>query len=171
MDHVPLNRAWADDGNLNDQVVEDLRLQARQHVHLRAAFHLENAQAVTAREHGVGGRVRSGNFGEVADSQKREGLLDAGQHAKCQDVDLHDPKRIDIVLVPLDERAVRHGGVADRDGFIQATAGEHEAADMLGQVARETHQFPRQCQGALRERRGRIQTGLAHMLFRPKIVA
>ncbi len=33
------------------------------------------------------------------------------------------------------EGAVRHGAVAHRHGLVEAPAGQHEAADMLGQVA------------------------------------
>ena len=41
--HVALDGAGADDGDLDDEVVELARAQARQHVDLRAAFHLEHA--------------------------------------------------------------------------------------------------------------------------------
>jgi hypothetical protein len=44
--HVALDRAGADDGHLDDEVVELARFQARQHVHLRAAFHLEHADRI-----------------------------------------------------------------------------------------------------------------------------
>src|SRR3546814_15275227 len=60
-----------------------------------------------------------------------EALADAGQHAERQDVDLDHPQRVEVVLVPLDDRAVGHGGVLDRHHLIQPSAGDDEAADML----------------------------------------
>ena len=60
-----------------------------------------------------------------------------GQHAQRQHVDLHQAQRVDVVLVPLDEGAVLHGGVADRHGLVQPPLGQDEAADVLRQVARE----------------------------------
>ncbi len=41
------------------------------------------------------------------------------------------PKRVDVVLVPFDEGAVVHRGVADRHGLVEAYAGQDEAADVL----------------------------------------
>ena len=57
MDHVALDRAGADDRDLDDEIVEALRLQARQHRHLRAALDLEDADGVGAAEHAVDGRI------------------------------------------------------------------------------------------------------------------
>src|SRR6516165_3276621 len=44
VNHIPLDRARADDRHLNDQVVIGARLQARQHAHLCAAFDLKRAK-------------------------------------------------------------------------------------------------------------------------------
>ena len=53
MDHLALDRARSDDRDLNDQIVEDLRPQARQHRHLRPALDLEHAERIGALQHGV----------------------------------------------------------------------------------------------------------------------
>jgi hypothetical protein len=40
--------------------------------------------------------------------------MDRREHAEGQDVDLQQPERVEIVLVPLDHRALRHRGVFHR---------------------------------------------------------
>eukprot|EP01041_Mallomonas_annulata_P020139 gene20139-39770_t len=51
--HAPLDGAGPHDGDLDDQIVELRRLQARQHVHLRPAFDLEDANGIPALQHPV----------------------------------------------------------------------------------------------------------------------
>ena len=74
------------------------------------------------------------------DFQEIESAPHAAQHAERQHIDFHQPERIDVVFVPLDEGAIVHGGVADRHRLIERRAREHESADMLRQVARKTDQ-------------------------------
>ena len=79
--------------------------------------------------------------------QELEALAQAGQHAQAEHVHFEDAEGVEVVLVPLDDRALRHGGVLDRHQLVEAAAGHDEAADVLGQVAREAvdraHQFQR----------------------------
>ena len=89
--------------------------------------------------------------------QQVEALADAGQHAEGQDVDLEDAERVEIVLVPFDDRAVLHRRVLDRRQFVQRPVGDDEAAGMLGQVAREADQLERQQQGAAQGGVGRVE--------------
>ena len=108
MHHVALDRAGPDDRHLDDQVVELRGPEARQHVHLRPALHLEDAEAVGAAEHGIGLRVvlRHGLQGQpraAMQVDQVEGAADAGQHAEAQHIDLEDPQRLDVVLVPFDD--------------------------------------------------------------------
>src|SRR5881394_1183763 len=49
--HVALDRAWTDDGDFDHKVVKHPRFQARQHVHLRAAFDLEDTDRFTPAKH------------------------------------------------------------------------------------------------------------------------
>jgi hypothetical protein len=51
MDHIALDRPRPDDRDLDDEIVKFARAQAWQHVHLRAAFHLKDADAVALAEH------------------------------------------------------------------------------------------------------------------------
>ena len=61
VDHTPLDRAGADNGDLDHQIIEFLRFHPRQHVDLRAAFDLEGADAVAAPQHGIGFGVFGGD--------------------------------------------------------------------------------------------------------------
>ena len=74
-------------------------------------------------------------------------FADAGQHAQRQHIDLHHVQGIDIVLVPLDEGAVVHRGIADRHIRIEPILRQHIAADMLRQVPREFDQFSGELDG------------------------
>ena len=50
-------------------------------------------------------------------------------------------KGVDIVLVPLDDLAVLHGGWLDRHEFVEPVMGEDKAARMLGEMTRGADQF------------------------------
>ena len=124
MHHVALDRSGADDGHLDDEIVEVLRLEPGQHAHLRAGFHLEDAHAVGVLEHRVGVRVlrrnrRNGECfagraapPEIVDEVQR--LADGRQHAEPEHVHLEEPEGFEVVLVPLDDGAILHGRVLDR---------------------------------------------------------
>src|SRR3546814_10091297 len=57
MHHFALDRSWANDRDLHDEIVELPGLQPRQHVDLRPAFDLEHADAVALAEHVVNGGI------------------------------------------------------------------------------------------------------------------
>ncbi len=61
-----------------------------------------------------------------------------------QAVDLEQAQRVEVVLVPLDDRAIGHRRVLDRHHPFEQVARDDEAADVLRQVARKAHQFARQ---------------------------
>ena len=61
-----------------------------------------------------------------------------------QHVDLHEAKRVDVVLVPLDDLPVVHRCGFDRHQLVEPVAGEHEAARVLRQVARRVDQLARE---------------------------
>ena len=142
--HVALDRAGPHDGDLDDQIIELRRLQARQHVHLRPAFDLEDADRIPPLQHAIHIRRLARHIVQrVGMPQLRLDMLerppDTAEHPQRQHIHLHQAERIDIVLVPLDEGAVCHGGVVDRHQLIQPRLGQHKTADMLGQVARHAH--------------------------------
>ena len=53
------------------------------------------------------------------------------EHARAQHVDLEQAQRVEIVLVPLDDRAVGHRRILDGHQLIQAAARDDEAAHVL----------------------------------------
>ena len=146
VDHIALNRAGADNRDLDNEVVKLFGLQARQHVDLRAAFNLKCADAVALLQHGIDRRVLGWNAVQAIIPaaclpQHFETFADAGQHTQCQDINLQQVQRVDIVLVPFNEGPVRHRAIVDRHGFIQPVFGQDIAADMLRQMAREIEQL------------------------------
>ena len=60
-----------------------------------------------------------------------KGFAQAGEHAKAQHIDLKDPQRVDVVLVPANHRAVLHCGVFDGHQLVQPAFGDDKAAHML----------------------------------------
>ena len=136
MHHVALDRPGAHDRDLDDEIVELARLEARQHRHLGAAFDLKDADRIGAAQHLVNARVFGRDRVErvratVMLLDQRKALADAGQHAEREDVDLENVQGVEIVLVPFDEGAVRHRRVFDRHELRQGPAGDHKAANML----------------------------------------
>src|SRR5262249_12267811 len=98
--------------------------------------------------------------------QEVEAAPDAAQHAEREHVDLHQAERIDVVLVPLEEGAIVHGGVADRHRVVEPLAGEHAAADVLGEMAREAGPLVRERRGLAERRTSRLETGVAAVSVR-----
>jgi hypothetical protein len=140
MDHVALNGAWANDGNLDHEVVEIVGVQAWQHGHLGTGFHLEYAHAVAPLQHVIslwifGGNGRDGQVETAKVLQKMQRFADGGEHAEAQDVHFQEPEGLEVVFVPLDDGAVFHRCVFDGDQLSQGTAGDDKTADVLGEVA------------------------------------
>ena len=166
MHHVALDRAGAHDRHLDHQVVEAAGLEPRQHVHLRPALDLEDADRIRPAQHVVDLGVVLRHRGEcqmqaLVLGQQREGFADAGQHAEPQHVDLHQPERLEVVLVPFDEGAVLHRAVADGHHLRQRPARQHEAADMLREMAGEADQLGRERNGPAQQRISGVEPGLA----------
>ena len=152
VNHVALDRPRTHDRHLDHQIVESGRLQPGQHRHLGPALDLEHAHRVRPLDHLVDPRILRGHIPEgVADAvvplQQLERAADAGEHAQPQHIHLDEPQRLQIILVPLDHRAVFHGGVLDGNDLAQRLAGDDEPARVLGQVAWETVQLLGQFQG------------------------
>jgi hypothetical protein len=72
---------------------------------------------------------------------------EAGEHPQPKHIDLEHAHGLDVVLVPLDDGAVGHAGVLDGDALAQGAAGHDKAADVLGEVAREAEDLPRESEG------------------------
>ena len=58
--------------------------------------------------------------------------------AAVEVAEVHQPDRGQIILVPLNHAALRHGGVFDRHQAPQRTLRNDETADVLRQMTRKT---------------------------------
>ena len=145
MDHPALDGARPDDRDLDHEVVEARGTQPRQHRLLRARLDLEHADRVGALAHRVDGGVLGRDVlhahrhaAEARDHVER--AADRREHPEREAVDLEQAHRVEVVLVPLDDRAVGHRGVLDRHHPLEQPAGDDEAADVLRQVAGKSHE-------------------------------
>src|SRR5690606_24399392 len=146
VDHVALDRAGADDGDLDDEVVEGARAQPREHRHLGPALDLEHADGVGLAQHVVGGGVLGGDGGHaevaaVVGAHEVEGAADLAEGAEAEQVDLEQAEVLDVVFVPLDDGAPDHGGGLDRAQAVHRVMSQQEAAGVGGGVAGEAEQL------------------------------
>ena len=165
MNHVTLNGAGTNDGDLDDKVVECARPETRQHVHLGPAFDLEHTETVAFAQHVIGRRIVRRNGCQIEAQalmslKEVEGLANAGQHAEGQHIDLQDPESIYVVLVPFDEGTIGHGRITNWYGLDKRSPRQDETADMLGQVPGEADQLACQGNGAADHRAGGIKARL-----------
>ncbi len=151
MNHIALDRAGSDNRDLNHQVIEFARAQPREHGHLRPAFDLKDADGVGVADHHVNAGVFGRNRVKLNRRLCRMGIIDElhplgqrRQHPQRQHVHFENADGVDVVLVPLDNRAVRHAGVFDGDQLAQRPARHDHAADVLAKVTRKSKQFARQ---------------------------
>ncbi len=146
MHHVAFDRARAHDRHLHHEIVEFPGFKTRQHVDLGPALDLEHADTVALAQHVVDCPVFALDIhfeivvAKVVQPHQLEALGNAGQHAQRQHIDFHQAERVDIVLVPFDEGAALHRAIVQRDHFVEPVLRQHEATDMLRQVAREVQQ-------------------------------
>lgn len=66
-------------------------------------------------------------------------MLQRGEHAEPEQVELHEPHPRGIVLVPLDDGATGHARVLDRHDLADGPIGEHHAARVDAEVAGRAH--------------------------------
>jgi hypothetical protein len=57
VDHIPLNGAWPDDGNLDDQIIKTPGPESREHAHLSSALDLKDPERIGLADHVVDTRV------------------------------------------------------------------------------------------------------------------
>src|SRR5262249_36836232 len=73
---------------------------------------------------------------------ERDRLLERGQHAEAEEVDLDEAEIGAVVLVPLDDVPARHRGGLERDGVGEPARRAHHAAGVLAGAARAPRQLP-----------------------------
>ena len=157
MHHAALDRARAHDRDLDDEVVEARGLQPRQHRHLRARLDLEHADRVGALASSRRPRDPRPECpaSRSARPRQRDTMSSARRIAdsmpSARHVDLEQAQRVEVVLVPLDDRAVGHRRVLDRHHALEQAARDHEAADVLRQVARKADQLAGRARSSARD--------------------
>ena len=141
VDEVADDGAGADDGHLDGEVVEGFGTHDGESGHLGAGLDLEGADGVGAAEEVEDGGVVLGDEGEVDGVASLladvEGVLHGGKHAEAEEVDLDDAEVLAVVLVPLDDGAVGHGGGLEGDDGVEAGVADDHAAGVLAEVAGE----------------------------------
>jgi hypothetical protein len=74
-------------------------------------------------------------------SKQPETFINRRKHPEREAVDLQNAEGVDVVFVPFDERAVGHRAVFEGDDLAQWRFGDHEAADVLREMAREAEEL------------------------------
>ena len=125
MHHLPLDRPGPHNRHLDHQIVKRPRLQSRQHRHLRPALDLKHADRVGPADHVVHGLVVLRDRGQrqlaaVSVAHEVKALANRGEHPKAEAIDLQNAEFVEVVFVPLDDRAALHRGVLDRHQLAQA---------------------------------------------------
>ena len=144
MHHFADDGAGADDGDLDDDVVEAARRVVGEGSHLRAAFDLEHSDGVGVAEslvdEGIFGQGSEIDLGVVVPRNEFERVFEDGHHAEAEEINFDEAEVGAVFLVPLHDGAAGHGCALDGDDAVEhASADDHAAgvlAEMAGQVAR-----------------------------------
>ena len=142
MDGLPLDRPGPDERNLDGEIVEVLGARPEEALHLRAALDLEEPDRVGLLDLPVDVRVVQWDPGEVDGlAAKRDDLLDAlldgGEHAQTEEVDLEEAGIGTGVLVPLADLAPLHGCRLDGNELDERPGRDDHASRVLGEMARQ----------------------------------
>ena len=143
MHHIALNGTGANDGDFNDKIIKCARAHTRQEIHLRAALDLKDAECVRDTEHIIDFGVFLRNRRQCVRlafprAQKMKGLADTGQHTEGEDINFQHTNFINIILIPLNDGAVCHGGILNRAHLIKTARCDNKAANMLREMPRKT---------------------------------
>ena len=167
MHGAALDRPGPHQRDLHHEVVEALRPRAQQHLHLRARLDLEHADGVRGLDLGVhlGGRRAGCARGRGARPWPGSSSV---THDSTAD-SMPEPEQVDLeeagvgagVLVPLADRAPGHRRGLQRHQAVERPVGDHHAAGVLREVAREAGDLARQ------RRRGRGSAGRRRARRRP----
>ena len=135
MHHVALNGAGANQRDLHHEIVKAARLEPWQRVHLRATLHLKYPHGVGAAEIVIHRLITMVELSEVERHAARganvfEAVLQHGQYAKPEQIDLDEPHGVEVVLLPLDDGALIHRRGLNGHHRVQRFVREHKAAHM-----------------------------------------
>ena len=141
-----MDRSRSDEGDLDGQVVERPRSQPGQSGQLGAGFDLEYPDRVGAAEHLVHGFIVVIDLRPVDEDpgvavDEPDHLVQGGEHAQAEQVELDQVHGRAVVLVPLDDGAVAHRRLLDRHDFADGTVGQYHPAGVDAQMARGAEQI------------------------------
>ena len=129
-----LNGSGSDERDLHHQVVETTRFEPRQCGHLSTRLDLEHTDRVGSAQHGVHVVVlwecRQIEFDSFDLAYEIDCAVQGRQHTESEKVELHEPGRCAVVLVPLQHTAIAHGGPLDRTHLDHRSIADHHSARM-----------------------------------------
>ncbi len=141
MDGLTLDRAGPDEGHFDRQVVERSRLQLRKGRHLRPGFDLEDPDGVGPGHQVVyDGFLRDGGEVDVDAVCLRDhvdGQVHAVERTEGEQIELDDPHRCTVVLVPLENGAILHPSPLHRHRLPERTACNDHATRVDTEMTRE----------------------------------
>ena len=124
--------------DLDDQIVEALRLHARQRRHLRARLDLEHADGVGGAQHGVDlrivGRQRARSRSSTPSWRWTSGTASSSTAImpRPEQIDLDDAEVGAVVLVPLHDHPPRHARRLERHHLVEAAGGRSPSRPSAG---------------------------------------
>ena len=167
MDGIALDRSRPDDRDLDHQVVEVLRPALGERLHLGPALDLEDPDRIGRLEHledlrDVLRQAVEVEAGGAVVFDELEGLVDGGQHAQAEQVELDELERLHVALVELDDDPSRHRRPLERRDVDERGRRHEHPARMDAQVAREAIDAGAELQPAfpVREVAGAAAAGL-----------
>ena len=175
MHHASGDGPGPHDAHLDHQVVVVLRLEPRQHGHLRPAFDLEYADRCRLSDHGeglgiVGGDGGHGQFDVPGLLEQPESEIQLGKGAEPQQIHLEKAQFLDVVLVPLNDRSSFHRGVFNRHDVGHRLLSEEEPAGMDREVPGKSLDFVRQTEEMPGRRALRSPAGGGQTVTRKRLV-
>ena len=142
MHHAAGDGTGTDDADFDDEVVIVTRFQTREHGHLCPALDLKNPDRFRAADHVEGcfvvrGDRRHGKLDAPVFLEEPKAEIELGEGTETQQIDFEQTERFDVVLVPLDDGAIFHGGVFNRYQLVHGLLAQQETARVDRQVPRE----------------------------------
>ena len=150
--HAGLQRAGPEQRHQRHDVLEAIRLQAADEILHATRLELENGSGAAGLEQRVGRRVIHGQRAHRERWRLRRpravdecrGALDDGERAQPQEVELHQPRRLDIVLVELGDDAAAGRIAVQRREVGQHRGGDHDTPGVHAGVAGQAFERARQ---------------------------
>ncbi len=149
MDRAALDRTRPNQRDLDHEIVETTWAQPRQRRHLGPALDLENPDGIGRAEHVVDRGILRWDRCEVERpavmiTNEIKHAVQHGQHTETQQVELDQPGRRTVVLVPLDDRSPGHSSPLHGHDLGHRTITDDHSAGMDTQVPGETQELPGQ---------------------------